>query len=95
MGISICSNSARRLIPRGIIALIIANWCVIRARRSSRYAHFGWPVSDRMRGRLKEATRRQGEFKSQHEYTLEEFGLSKEWIQAELGEVLDFYKLER
>jgi omega-hydroxy-beta-dihydromenaquinone-9 sulfotransferase len=59
------------------------------------YAHFGWPMSDAMRSRLKEATRRQGEFKSQHEYTLEEFGLSKEWIQAELGEILDYYKLER
>jgi len=59
------------------------------------YAHFGWPVSDTMRARLKEATRRQGEFKSQHEYTLEEFGLSKEWIQSELGEVLNYYKLER
>jgi len=59
------------------------------------YAHFGWPLSDALRARLKEATRRQGEFKSQHEYTLEEFGLSKEWIQAELGEVLDYYKLER
>jgi len=59
------------------------------------YAHFGWPVSDTMRSRLKAATRRQGEFKSQHEYTLEEFGLSKEWIQAELGEVLAYYRLER
>ena len=59
------------------------------------YTHFGWPVSDAMRSRLNEATRRQGEFKSQHEYTLEEFGLSKEWIQAELGQVLDYYKLER
>ena len=59
------------------------------------YTHFGWPVSDTMRARLKEATRRQGEFKSQHEYTLEEFGLSKEWIQSELGEVLNYYKLER
>ena len=59
------------------------------------YAHFGWPVSDAMRARLKDATRRQREFKSKHEYTLEEFGLSKEWIQDELGEVLDPYKLER
>ncbi len=59
------------------------------------YAHFGWPVSDALRSRLKEATRRQGEFKSQHEYTLEEFGLSEQWIQEELGEVLDYYKLER
>lgn len=59
------------------------------------YAHFGWPVSDDLRLRLREATRRQAEFKSQHEYTLEEFGLSKQWIQDELAEVLDFYKLPR
>ncbi len=59
------------------------------------YAHFGWTMSDAMRARLEEATQRQGEFKSKHEYTLEEFGLSKEWIQAELGDVLDHYKLER
>ncbi len=59
------------------------------------YAHFGWPVSDDLRLRLREATRRQAEFKSQHEYTLEEFGLSKQWLQDELAEVLDFYKLPR
>jgi omega-hydroxy-beta-dihydromenaquinone-9 sulfotransferase len=59
------------------------------------YSHFGWPVSDALRARLNDATKRQGEFKSKHEYTLEEFGLSKQWIQAELGAVLDYYKLER
>jgi omega-hydroxy-beta-dihydromenaquinone-9 sulfotransferase len=59
------------------------------------YQHFDWPVSDALRTRLDEATRRQSEFKSKHEYTLEEFGLSKEWLQDELGEVLDAYKLER
>jgi len=59
------------------------------------YARFGWHLGDAMRTRLNEATQRQGGFKSQHEYTLEEFGLSKQWIQAELGEVLDYYKLER
>ena len=59
------------------------------------YSHFGWTVKDDMRSRLADATRRQGEFKSRHEYTLEEFGLSKQWIQAELGDILDHYKLER
>ncbi len=59
------------------------------------YARFGWEMSAPMRAKLDEATRRQGEFKSKHEYSLEEFGLSKEWIQAELGEILDFYRLER
>jgi hypothetical protein len=59
------------------------------------YRHFGWPMSEALKARLEEATRRQQGFKSKHEYTLEEFGLSKQWIQDELGEVLDAYKLER
>ena len=59
------------------------------------YAHFGWPVTEAFRARLEAATQRQQAFKSTHEYTLEEFGLSKQWIQSELGEILDHYKLER
>ncbi len=59
------------------------------------YAHFGWTMSGTFRAKLKAATQRQGDFKSRHEYTLEEFGLSKEWLQEELGEVLDAYGLER
>ena len=43
----------------------------------------------------KKATSRQREFKSKHDYTLEEFGLSKEWIQGELGEVMEAYGLEQ
>jgi len=59
------------------------------------YAHFGWTPSEAYRQRLTEATQRQREFKSAHHYTLEEFGMTKEWIQRELGELLDYYKLER
>jgi len=59
------------------------------------YAHFGWDISESMASRLDGATREQAEFKSKHEYTLDEFGLSKQWIQDELGEVLDAYQLER
>jgi hypothetical protein len=59
------------------------------------YAHFNWPMSDALRTRLDDASQRQEKFKSKHEYTLEEYGLSKEWIQRDLGELLDFYKLER
>jgi len=59
------------------------------------YAHFGWTMNETCRVRLDAATHRQRDFKSKHEYTLEEFGLSKEWIQQELGEVLDAYGLER
>jgi hypothetical protein len=57
------------------------------------YAHFGWTLSNAYRDRLAYATRRK--YESKHEYTLEEFGLSKEWIQEELGAVLDFYSLPR
>ena len=59
------------------------------------YAHFGWEMDGALRARLQTATQKQREFKSKHEYTLEEFGLSKEWIQEELGELLDAHGLER
>ena len=59
------------------------------------YAHFGWQMSETFRERLTAATQKQKSFKSKHEYTLEEFGLTKEWIQQELGPVLDFYSLPR
>ncbi len=59
------------------------------------YEHFGWEMDDAMRARLDAATQRQREFKSKHEYTLEEFGLTKEWIQSELGEIMDAHGLER
>ena len=44
---------------------------------------------------IPKATKGQGEFQSKHHYTLEEFGLSKEWIQEELGSLLDHYSLPR
>lgn len=66
-----------------------------RATIEKMYAHFGWTVSGEFRAKLTAATQRQGEFKSKHEYTLEEFGLSPEWLREELGEVLDAYGLTR
>jgi omega-hydroxy-beta-dihydromenaquinone-9 sulfotransferase len=57
------------------------------------YAHFGWELSDAYRVRLTAAVSQERQFKSKHEYTLEEYGLSKEWIRQELGPVLDHYGL--
>jgi hypothetical protein len=59
------------------------------------YEHFGWHMDPSFHARLETAAQRQREFKSKHEYTLEEFGLTKEWIQEELGELLDAHGLER
>jgi omega-hydroxy-beta-dihydromenaquinone-9 sulfotransferase len=59
------------------------------------YGHFGWTMSEAFRGELVRATQQQRQFKSKHKYTLEEFGLSKEWIQSELGGMMDHYALPR
>ena len=59
------------------------------------YAHFGYTMGEAFRLRLEKTSRCNGEFKSEHNYTLDEFGLSKEWIQEELGELMDAYQLER
>ena len=59
------------------------------------YEHFGWPMSDSFRAAINQATQAQRQFKSKHEYTLTEFGLSKDWIQQQLGEVMEAYGLER
>ena len=59
------------------------------------YQHFGWPITQAFRAELARATEQQRTFKSKHRYTLEEFGLSREWIQAELGGMMDHYALPR
>jgi hypothetical protein len=66
-----------------------------RAELERVYAHFGWSLDDALRSKFEAAAMRQREFSSAHNYTLEEFGLSKEWIQAELGPLLDHYALTR
>ena len=59
------------------------------------YKHFGWNLSDTFENQLAAATERQQTYKSAHQFTLEEFGLSKEWIQEEIGSLLDHYSLAR
>jgi hypothetical protein len=66
-----------------------------KATLENLYKHFGWDMSPAFREKLTAATQKQRDFKSKHGYTLEEFGLSKEWIQKELGDVLDHYGLPR
>lgn len=58
------------------------------------YEHFGLEPSAVFQTSLQAAAGTNAEFKSAHHYTLEEFGLSREWIQRELGDVLQAYQLE-
>jgi hypothetical protein len=57
------------------------------------YGHFGWNMSEAYQARLSYITSRQKTFKSKHQYSLEEFGLSRQWLQSELAPVLEAYGL--
>ncbi len=59
------------------------------------YEHFGFEMSAEFREALRVAGERGKNHESKHHYTLEQFGLSPAWVQAELGEMLDAYGLER
>ena len=57
------------------------------------YAHFGWTISDAYRTKLSDISTRNKAFRSKHVYSLEEFGLSRQWLQKELAPILEAYNL--
>ena len=59
------------------------------------YQHFGWTMGSDLREKLRLAALRENGFESNHSYTLEEFGLTREWVQGELRDIYDYYDLER
>ncbi len=58
------------------------------------YSHFGITMSEEFSARLTSVTTRSRNYKSKHSYSLEEYGLSKEWIQKELAGVIEAYGFE-
>jgi len=53
------------------------------------YGQLGFEASEAFLAELEKANERQENFKSAHTYTLEEFGLSDDWIREQLGDVID------
>lgn len=53
------------------------------------YARLGLPLRPAFEATLREATARASRFRSRHEYSLEESGLTRERIVAELGDVFE------
>ncbi|MBL7779541.1 MAG: sulfotransferase [Chitinophagales bacterium] len=53
------------------------------------YNHFGWNVAEKFAERLRKEHVRSKNYKSTHEYSLEEFGYSKEQVYNELSEVMN------
>lgn len=54
------------------------------------YGHFGWQLSPDFQAKLLRDNQRQHQFRSRHRYSLEEFGLTEEWLQNELGPSFHF-----
>ena len=52
------------------------------------YKHFDWHMSNEYRAKLVDIEDRNKQFKSKHQYTLEEFGLSQTSIETELGPLI-------
>ena len=59
------------------------------------YRHFGWAMDDEFRAKLEEISFRQRSYQSKHEYSLEEFGLSEEWVDSRLADVMEAYGLKQ
>ena len=55
------------------------------------YDHFGWVMSENFRAKLREIGARNKNFQSNHQYSLEEFGLSRQMLEKELAFILETY----
>jgi hypothetical protein len=58
------------------------------------YEHFGLEMSDRYVARLREATSQARSHRSEHTYSLEEFGLTREYIYEQLGDLFEEFGFE-
>ncbi|MFW6051864.1 MAG: sulfotransferase family protein [Myxococcota bacterium] len=89
---------ARGLIPPEQFHLVRFADLVADPRRAVEriYAHFGIPMTDVYAARLKEATAGAGAFKSRgHQYSLEEFGISRDDVYAQLRDAFEEFGFER
>ncbi len=55
------------------------------------YKHFDWEVSKEFTNSLEQESHRNKDYKSSHNYSLEEYGISKNEIAEQLGEVIAEY----
>jgi omega-hydroxy-beta-dihydromenaquinone-9 sulfotransferase len=65
------------------------------ARIEEIYERFSLDMTPELRARLVAEAAQRGKFKSEHSYSLEQFGLSKDYIYGELAELFDYYGFER
>lgn len=59
------------------------------------YSHFGWSTSENFLAKLSKEETRSKTYKSTHEYSLEQYGFTKQEIYAELGDMMDEFGFEK
>lgn len=59
------------------------------------YQHFNWTPSEAFLARLKNEQARNKNYKSNHMYSLEQYGFTKEEIYSELGDIMDEMGFEK
>jgi hypothetical protein len=59
------------------------------------YKHFNWTPSEKFLERLDRENARSKTYKSHHEYSLEQYGFTKQEIYAELGDMMDELGFEK
>lgn len=59
------------------------------------YSKFGLPFTPELEASFRAELSRQSDFKSGHDYSLEEYGLTPSYIAERLGDVMDYYGFER
>ena len=59
------------------------------------YERFGLQMSEEVRTQLIASAAQQKKFKSDHQYSLAQFGLTKDFVYAELKDIFDHYGFER
>lgn len=65
------------------------------ARIGEIYERFGLTLTDPLRARLTQAVEQQRNYKSEHQYSLEQFGLTREYVYGELRQLFEAYGFER
>ncbi len=59
------------------------------------YKHFGMTMNPAMAKRLAAATEKAREFRSSHHYSVEEYGLTREWIRNRLGDLFPVFDSDK
>jgi len=59
------------------------------------YSHFNWQPSEKFIERLSHEHARSKNYKSAHEYSLEQYGFTKQEIYSELGDIMDEFGFDK